>query len=77
MDTPDDAAPGHGAVRLGDLQAMPKVGLELGVTKPFEEAAPAVAEDTRREDPGAVDVECVHPETVDGAEPVSLLSHIL
>ena len=43
---------------------MPQIGLEFCVKEPFEEASPPVTVDTRSEDPGAIDIECVHPETV-------------
>src|SRR6266496_1719282 len=64
MDTADGAPHGHRAVGLGDVQAVPDIGQDLRVAKPFEKAAPSVPVNTRGEDPGAVDIERIHAETV-------------
>src|SRR5260221_5275756 len=64
VDTADDPAPGHRAVGLGDVHAVPDIRVELGVAEPLEKAAPLVGVDTRSEEPGAVDVECIHGATV-------------
>ena len=66
VDTADDPAPGHRAVGLGDVHAVPEILPEIGVAEPFEKASSPVGVDARSEDPGAVDVEFVHAATVEG-----------
>jgi hypothetical protein len=64
MDTAHGAPHGHRAVGLGAVPAAPDIGQDLRVAEPFEKAAPSVPVNTRSEDPGAVDIERIHPETV-------------
>src|SRR6266516_7177406 len=64
MDSPDRAAQRHRAVGLRDLQAAADISQDGCVTKPFQEAPPLVAVNTRSEDPRPFDTERIHQKTV-------------